>query len=380
MRFPLTSLVRLCALSGLALFASAVGLSRAVPKPASFRAAVHPRFHGVNGLVLDPPDRRNFLLDSETGALRPFDPVPGYRVDFVSCSPWCDERGGVEVVARVTGKPGDASSSAFNGSALVRFPFSGGRLRSEAPGGPAIGGHVSWLNGSPSRLVFPGGDGALYVQDIARSGDPTEPDGAGSPPRPVAWRTALPDGGRLSIADSVCPAVPALGGRLLVALSSGLDVTDRRRLGTPQIWWLKLDPQGTSVVAAGRLTPPEEAPGAARVFERFPNLGVTPDGRAVLTYLTRESSASTWRLKVAPVTFDGPDGAPVVRPSTVRDLGDGFAAAAPVFTRDGRSIFQVVRRPEGEANRVRRFSVAAALEARPTSAAELAVAPRSAER
>jgi hypothetical protein len=364
MRFSLTSFVRLAALLGLALFASAVGLSRAVPRPPVVRTAAPPRYYGVNGGLFCPPVDRGYLLDAESGRLLPFDPVPGSKVEYAASSPWRDAAGDVEILARVSPRSDRYGRSAFEPGGLARFRLSGGPLRLTTPGSPVVAGRPCWLPGSSARVLFPGGDGLLYVQEL-RNDDTPEADAYATPPRPVAWRERLPGEGRHIVFDVAGPAVPALGGRVLVSFSPGWKAVAGVRIGAPEVWWLSLDAAGASVLAARRLTPP--GPGADRgagPFERLPNLGVAPDGRVVLAYLTREASSPVWRLKLAPVHFEGPNGDPVVRPSDVRDLGGDGAAATPVFSADGRWLFQVTRTPShGEC--VRRVSVPDALAGSP---------------
>jgi WD40-like Beta Propeller Repeat len=356
MRFTLLPLMRLTAFAGLALFATAVGLSRAVPEPATFRLFESPRYFGVSGAVLEPPSTRDWLLDAGSGTLRPYAPVPGCRVEYAATSPWSDDEGQPRMVARVSPRDPDISSSG-DGYSLTRFPLAGAAVHTEVAGSSIVSGRPCWLPGRSSRVVFPCGDGRLYVQEL--SDDRLSP--SVSPPRPVAWRIPGPDDAPLVLGDVVCPAVPALGARLFVALGTGRDAITSH-LAPSRIWWLELDPAGDSITAAG----PVFLPGAKddpRSDQRWPNFAVTPDGRVLLTFLTRDLRGDTWRLKYAPVTLDHSGAPPVVDPRAVRDLGNGFAATSPAFSPDGRWLYQVTRRPTSDAGCLRRFSTTALLDA-----------------
>lgn len=369
MRLSLNSLVRLAALLGVVLFASAVGLSRAVPKSARFRTEGPARFHGVNGTLLDPPDARSFLLDAQSGTLRPFEPVAGYRVECASVSPWTGERGS-EVVARLV--PTTAQRDDCPTTGLVRFPLAGGPIQREVPGSAVVAGRACWLPGSPSRVVFPAGDGGLYLQDLTAGGvDTGDDEGVPTPPLRLAWRAGLEDGEYGFLADAACPPASALGGRLVVILYPGRKDGPKVRLGAPQIWWLKLDPGATAIAAAGRLTVPVQDDCGADEQERLPNVGVSPDGRTILSYLSRPSDRNTWRLKVAPIDLDPHSGEPRVRADEVHDLGAGYATTAPVFSPDGRWLLAVLRR-ETRDGRVRKFEVADVLGGGSTGARHLA--------
>ena len=368
MYFSLTALVRLCALLGLVASASAIGLSRTVPKAAAYHVGGVPRYVGVNGIDLSPPRADSFLLDCATGGLTPFNPIRGHRVEFAAASPW-NEEGGGELVARVTARD-PVEGEAGDSSSLVHVPLSGGPIRREVPGAPLVEGRACWLPGSHSRVVFPGGDGVLYVQDLTAD-DPAGADRPGSPPRPITWKTRRPGGGTISLADPVCPPIPALGGRLFVALSHGRE-RETSQLAAAQIWWLKLGPDGFSIVDAGPLTPESRALGDERPEERFPSLGVAPDGRIVMTFLTREIASRSWRLNIAPIESFGADRPPIVRPSEIRSLTDGSSATPPAFSTDGQSLYLVTRNALPDGGHVRQVSLVEALSIAPTQQARFA--------
>ena len=347
MRFSLTSLVRLCALLGLVASASAVGVSRAVPKVAAFRPSGPPQYIGVNGAVFDPPHTDSYLLDCESGLLNRFDPVPGHRVEFADSSPWADAPGG-ELIARLSPRSKECGE-ACDPSGLARVALAGGAVRREVPGGPVVDGPACWIAGSVSKVVFPGGDGRLYYQELAPTDD--EPDRSPAPPKAITWASKRPGQGGVAVFDPVYLTTPGFDGYVLVALNFASSPIPPR-LGPTQVWWLRLDPTGTKIVDSGRVTPDDD-PGIKADEERFPSVGVGPDGGPVLAYLTQSQGTNERRLRVAPLgRTEG--GAPIVRRSEVRDLGDGLTPMAAAFSRNGRSLYAITRRAEGDGGHVRR--------------------------
>jgi hypothetical protein len=208
--------------------------------------------------------------------------------------------------------------------------------------------------------VFPGGDGHLYLQDL---GDDDESDEADVPSarRMVAWNAS---GSGIDLAilnDPIRPVVPALGGRLFVALDPGFHKGEELSIGKSEIWWITLNADRTAIEDAGRLIAPErpDRDGAANE-ERKPNLVSTPDGRIALAYLTREPGAAAWSLCVVPVTIDPKTGAPVASASESRPIARDSAVTVPAFSADGRWLYHVPRElTPGKAPT--RFSVAQAL-------------------
>jgi hypothetical protein len=320
----------------------------------------------VSGAVLDPPRAEGFLLDIDTGTLLPFEPVKDFRVDYAVCSPWRDASGGFEVVARIA--PRYDNDTPLNGSALARFPLSGGPVRLETAAATVIGGAPCWLPNSPRRVVFSGGDGRLYRQDLSLTDDDRgDADTAGAQsgtPCRVTWTASEPADGKYFLSDPSFPPIPALKGRVLVSMTRRSTQTAvKGRMGSAEIWWLQLDPSGESILDAGRLTPGrgEDAP-----EERMPTLAALPDGRLALAYLTRERVATDWRLKVAPIDHVDDDGTPVVLPGDVHDLGGGFGVAIPAFSSDGAWLSAITRRPQANRSLVRRFELSAVLAATPS--------------
>ena len=351
MRFSLTSLVRLIALGALSSSLVAVGFSRAVPKAAVVRTESPPRYVCVNGTTFAPAVSGTFLLDTESGVLSPLGRIDGITVDYASCSPWSDGRGLPEVVGRATSRQGVDADALCLGLGLVRMTVPGPTIRSHFAMDPVVIGRPCWLPGESSRVVFPAGDGLLYLQDLHEPREASDATGT----RRVAWACPTPRQGSFLIGDPVLPVIPSLGGRLFVTFS----YCDKLRVpgrGRSEVWWLKLDPEGRSIVDAGRLcaalSPDEEV--------RLPNVSVTPDGGLAVAYMTFRPGDSDWHLWLAPIAVDPSTGVPTADVKKASDLGTGFGMSPPAFSVDGRWVFAVRR--ELSANKaVERVSVLDAL-------------------
>jgi hypothetical protein len=206
-----------------------------------------------------------------------------------------------------------------------------------------VAGSPCWLAGKPARVVFPGGDGRLYLQDL---GEDDEPEHAEDPSvrRMVSWNAVAAGFDRAILNDPVRPVVPTLGGRLFVALNPGLPRGEEVWFGKSEIWWLKLNAEGTSIVDAGRLTVPERPRrDESSTEERLPNLVATPDGRIALAYLKRKRGVVPWALFVAPVTIDPKTGVPVAYASESRQVAGDCAVTLPAFSADGRWLYHLPR-------------------------------------
>ena len=362
MRLSLSAIVRLIALLGVGSTFLAVGVSRAVPKgPAPVRGVeASPRFYGVNGVVFTPHQEGNFLLDTETGALREFALPSNLAFDYVTCSPWRDERGDYELVGRITERSGQDTGKLCEGWGMARVGVASREVVNRTAVNMLVAGPPCWLAGKPARVVFPGGDGHLYLQDL---GDDDEPSQAADPSvrRIVSWNAVGSGVDRVILNDPVRPAVSTLGGRLFVALNRAIRKGEELSFGTSEIWWLKLNTEGTSIVDAGRLTALDDAKhDESADEERLPNLVATPDGGIALAYLRRKPGVVAWALHVAPVTINPTTGEPVAFVSQSRQVGGDCAVTLPAFSADGRWLYHLPRiLPPGQG--FGRYSVAEAL-------------------
>lgn len=338
MRFSINSLVRLLALLGLVSGSIAVAVARLEPPEWHWRLASAPHYGVINGFVLNAWPGDPGLLDSETGALARLKLPKGDRLEYGSCSPWSDESGESQVVGRWVqrAKGGmletEETSLAFG---IARYSLPSGRVlnRFKVETMPAT--HPCWFPDMSARLIYPGGDGSLYVVDFDR----TDREGLGEDPVPqrVSWRCSQP-GDKLIVRDPVWSADPRLGGRLIVSLQyrEGGPGSD---LNAGELWWLALSANGTQIVSAGPLsTGTGEKPDCER---RYPNVARTPDGGLSLAFLDRPRGQPHWSLRIVPIESQA-DGSPTARLGEARTLTSDHLSALAPFSADGRWIHGIV--------------------------------------
>jgi hypothetical protein len=158
--------------------------------------------------------------------------------------------------------------------------------------------------------------------------------------------------GRVDFLDVCWPAREVLGGRLVASIriqtrndAGGLDNLN------PQLWWIELDSDARSIVAAGRLTDP-----AGEGPERHPAILRRWDGTSVAIYLSYEKNAALARLLAAPLDRMEAGGLPALELDRTRTrvLAEGCLASTPVPSSDGLHISVVQACPETGKPEVRR--------------------------
>jgi hypothetical protein len=363
MRFSLTSLVRLVAFAALGLSAVAVGLSRAVPRVSVFRDLAPPRYYGANGSIFTPPDPRNFLIDTATGRVEAAEFGPGESLEYVACSPWTVS-GDYELAGRLSVWEKTGPRTLCGNPSLARYAMPGREPRGQVETVPMIAGRPCWLPGHPSQMLLALGDGLLHRINLGgEAGDPLarpEPGATGGTV-PLEWACPFPGEGRPILSDPISPPIRALDGRVFVALCPRVSGRQRRSFAPAQLWWLRLDPSGASIVAAGRVTVPTTQDIWTSAEERLPNLAVAPDGRVVIAYLGRVRGESGWRLKVAPLRLDPKSGDPTVAPEDVREVAVDCAVTVPPFSPDGLWVYSIERVFSDDGPKVERVAVLEAL-------------------
>ncbi len=144
---------------------------------------------------------------------------------------------------------------------------------------------------------------------------------------------------RLYFVDLSSPNDPRLAasGLLLAAVRQCPAGPGAQAYDPSQLWWLRLNRTGTTVVAAGPLTDPGTAPMEEQVC-RYPILAAGSDGRLEIAYLGRRSDEMGWRLRVATVTIDPATDAPRPLTEPGRVLADDCSPSPLGVSRDGRWI------------------------------------------
>lgn len=312
------------------------------------RSPAYPRYYWMNICKFYQEPQPTYILDAETGAVRTFPLSATEDLDLLGCSPWRDGQGQFHLVGVWRG-----SSETPH---LLRCTLPDGRVLDRVELQPLPSTSPCWSPDASDRILYVAGDGRLYHYWLPETRDRRTPWEA-MPPRPLRWEIDPPGDSAVYFQDLCWTSESILGGRLLVALN--LRENARRAYRGPQLWWLQLSPDGTSIVAAGRLLRPDgdDAP-SQTIEERLPSVGTARDGTALFAYLTRASGESTWALWVATLMADATSGAPRV-PTTggMRKVAEGCEAVVPVFSADGRWVYATRRNARSE-SLLERFAVA----------------------
>jgi hypothetical protein len=327
---------RLLLAIGAALTLIAMALGRSAPPAAPGRAdreAVPVRVGIRPGAPPWEPDR---FLDP-AGGLPVAPTLPAGGGLFGSAwAPWADGSGRTQLVGiwrdRRSGDAALVRLSQPDGSVLDRL--------AEEGDWPGWTGAPCWFPDRSERVLLAGGEGSLHRLDF---GD----DAPGRGPRPLPWRCD-PGSEAPPVRDLAWPRHPRLGGRLLAAICRRKEAgASRPGQVAHALWWLRLDPEASAVVAAGPLVVrPDGAVPADERFPAFSPCGAGPPRVAWLERVTRWGE-SPWRLRVADVEIDPASGDPSAAVGTARDLAEGCEAVAPTFSADGRRLVYVVRGPGG---------------------------------
>ncbi len=178
-----------------------------------------------------------------------------------------------------------------------------------------------------------------------------------SRPAGGACRLALPKpvAGNFLLKDVCWPGEQAFGGRLLVSAIHRGDVSGPDRY--PQLWWIRLGPDGTAVVAAGLVFDPREAGPRGDWREvRLPAVGLV-DGRPLLAYLARSQEEAGFELWVTTIGADASEGRSTALARTGRKLSESCEPLEPAFSADGRWLYAVVSAGRAGEFHVERFAV-----------------------
>lgn len=347
MRVSLLGLIRMTGLAALALTSVAVGLGRLFPEEAAYRR-LQPTapLQLVRGAT-DSADPR--FVDPADGSIVHMALPQGSRLECARAAPWRDERGRTQVVGLwfqrepEQGFEGDRVTQV----GIARFSYPDGEpldvIETEAtPSGPPC-----WIPGTPARVLYAANDGALYRVDFEldgrRAGVGPEPVKLTWPERPEALRGAL-------IRDPYQPVEPALHDTLVVSLVRGVE-RDGHQTRASQLWWIRLNADRTTIVAAGPLL---EAPlDAAAPLRRYPVVVSGGRGMRHLVWLERRPPTSGWTLKAASLILDS-EGSPRCEIDSSTDLADGLAPMTPLAAAGGRDLFLQVG---GETPTVRRVAI-----------------------
>ncbi|HEV3164688.1 MAG TPA: hypothetical protein VGZ22_11720 [Isosphaeraceae bacterium] len=305
----------------------------------------------VNGYLFSPQVHEPLFLDPETGRTQNLVLPVGEQLDQISFSPWRNEQGESQVVGLwASGKGKDQDWLSLN-IGLARYTFPGGQLVDRVSTEVLPSAPVCWFPDSSDRILFAAADGQLY-----RFRFDTGSESGARQPLPLTWQTKRPGLGPLFLGDPAWPADPRFAGRIFATLSYVNWENGQRRYSPQQVWCLRVNPTGSAVVAAARLTAPDGS--NTEIEERCPSLTITPSGVALFACLSRrvKHSPQTWQLELKPLVLDETKQRPPILTASARVLSDNCLPVAPRFSEDGRWVTCVERGADGQP-RLRRLAV-----------------------
>ena len=357
MRFSLFSLVRLIGFMALCSSALAIGVSRVNPHFNGERTPAPSRYIGLNGVFFYPPQTRDMLLDTETGKTLKAKLGTTFSVDFACSAPWRQKGGSVPVVGRMISSSGMARERLCEGSGLGVFDFETGELLTELniEQGPVISGRPCWIPGITDRIIYPAGDGNLYVRDLYQDNgqgcDGPFANNRTNPSRsaqPLVWQCERPAEGAFILGDPIIPINPEFGGRMIVTLTPTRSPGKKLGYHPSELWTLKFERETLAILEATRLTEPEAE--NEMVDERLANLTVSSEGQPVIAFLKRTKGEQPWGLKFATVSIDANTGRLSTKRADEIGLSKDHAVTLPCFSPDGRWIFAISRCSEPSAS------------------------------
>lgn len=326
----LTTLVRSIGLLAISWTLAAMGIGASglrVPGPISGAAAtVKPSTIDARPLNWPRCDRYS-LVDRSSGRELPIRLPVADRWTLVRVSPWRGPDGELRAVGRWVAA--DREAAELWGWGVFRL--SDGVVVSRLATEILPSGRPCWVAGRAPTILYPAADGRIHRctlgvgSEAAHSADADAPHGP-SPANsgPLAWAVEPPGIGEVLLDEPVWSDDPRLRRWVFATLRPQLYRGRKAVYGPPQIWWLELDDDGRTIVAAGRVagTAGSSAGDAAEIGERSPALAVAPDGDPRLVYLTRQGEAGAWSLRSGLLRLDPG----TRRPTSVIDDADVLAA------------------------------------------------------
>ncbi|MDR3634823.1 MAG: hypothetical protein P4L84_13545 [Isosphaeraceae bacterium] len=327
----------------------AVSTARLMPRPAGFRLWQVPRHAAINGGFFAPTHSPTEVFNTETGRFVTFRLPDGEALQWAGFSDWVDDEGESQVVGRWTSRAGNHGDATLEDVGLGRFSFPSGRALDRVRLEKAPVSLPCWYPGSTSRVLYASADGGLYRYEFkGRSVYDSAPidDRA----LPITWSKLPPGVVDVFVEDPFWPADDCLKDCLLATVSFKIQSRRGVKYQPHQIWWLRLDATGTTVVDSGRLSSDGRnggESGDSDADERYPRMRPSTDGELILAYQVRREKRNASELRVARVELDPKTGVPVMRHADSRKLLEGCAIVPPIFTPTGDGLFTLVHNPQG---------------------------------
>lgn len=348
--------IRVALILGLGLVALAIGLGRMSSaeraRTGRLRRVSNSIYLEINDFGMDRGHSGCHLVDTGKGRAVwlsiPDDDVLWYA----NSSPWTDENGESQLVGRWESRGRWENSEVRRGFGLARYSFPSGRPLDHVELEIVPAGTPCWFPGTAPRVLFAGMDGGLYRFSFEEDAEPPV-KGLARPLR-LSWKCTPPGDGEVRIHDPSWPTDPRLHGWILVSLSY-LDHCGGEQAYVPtEPWWLRLDADGSAIIAAGRVQSADPV-SVAPTEMRMPHIAATPDGALALAYLARPRD-SRWQLRLARV--ETPVTTTVLR--TLRSASvptpNDLTPNALAFSPDGRWVY-IIHGDAPTGGRATRFPV-----------------------
>ncbi|WP_435018881.1 hypothetical protein TA3x_000870 [Tundrisphaera sp. TA3] len=332
MTFSFSSLIRLTALLSIAATMFAVSLSRVDRQTSDTRTRSAPGVIQLNGYYLKNISRDSQWFDVDSGRIKTMTMASGDLVETSSRAPWVDRRGQSQIVGRfsVRSSPGPLSTSLDFG--LARYSYPDGRLLDRVSTDVMPIAPPAWYPGTRARVLYVAGNGHLYEFDF--EGDRMRSEIEPKPHR-ITWGCRPPGEGEPFLTEVRWSDDPRMASFPLVTLRRRLiDAEGRQEFTRTQIWWLKLDPAGSTVLAAGPLIDGD----AGDQDEHSPAITTLPDGRLAASFLIHEAETSAWRARVGVIREASAGVPPSLAAKAVRTLDGELQPTTTAFSSDGRYL------------------------------------------
>jgi probable HAF family extracellular repeat protein len=218
---------------------------------------------------------------------------------------------------------GVGMDDATGSTVLVRSTFPTGRVLDRVKTEVLTCGRPCWFPDGSDRILFAGTDRRLYVFEFPRVRGAGHSASARAPPPPhaVRWEVEPPGVGEVWFQYPCWPTGPALGGRLIVALSCIDDAS--RREWKSRLWWLQVSADADAIVGAERSIV-AGTPGQSQVPQQefLPSVGTTKGGTPLLAYMAMNRYLGPLELWVSPIVPAAPDRGPRVLRAAGRKLAE----------------------------------------------------------
>ena len=340
MSLSLSTLVRLGVLVTLLANAVAIAISQTGVRHVAKRVECETPYTTLNGYFLPSRETTPRVIDAATGAISPIPITDKHHLDHASFSPWRDEEGRYQVVGRWSSA--NEQLDAEPGRGIARYSFPDGQLLEKIETDMIVAGPPCWFPGISTRVIFPAGDGKLYVTNFREDENASGPS---SQPELVRWDVeGFARAEDFAVNDLIWPRDPRFGGRMLATIAL-VDSSSRTTLLRPSMYWLELDELGTTVVAATPVATSDDLLEQSMI--RCPTVVQADDGKLSLVILARSKQSSAWQAWLASLEFESPQSLAMWDSAKATLLIHGCVPSTPAISRDHQWLACLAEKTSG---------------------------------